>query len=300
MAPGRKTPTKLFFEESVMKWVYVLPMFIFLLVVNIIPLLWTLGLSFYNYSMVFTKPGQLKFVGFENYSELFSDPYYWERFRLLLIYVFVAVSLEFVIGVSLGFLFSSRSIRGARILIPLMTTPMMIAPVTAGVFFRFLYEPTWGVINYFLYELFGFRILFLQDARYALISVILADVWMWSPFIMLMTISALQTVPPELMELAEIERIPLFMKLRYILFPYIRPFLVLALLLRTIDAFKTFDLVVCMTWGGPGTATELLTITLYREAFAFFHTGFASAIAIIFLVITIILTSIYITAMRRA
>lgn len=274
-------------------------MIIFLLVINIMPLLWTLGLSFFDYSIVFTKRGAINFIGLENYYDLFSDPYYWERFRILLIYVFAAVSLEFIIGVPLGFLFSSRHLKGSRIFIPLMTMPMMVAPVTAGVFFRFIYEPSWGIVNYYLNSFFGFKILFLQDAKYALISVILADVWMWTPFMMLMTIAALQTIPPEMLELAEIERISLLARLRHIIIPYIRPFLVLALLLRTIDAFRTFDLVVAMTWGGPGTTTELLTLTLYREAFSFFHTGFASAIAMIFLMITVILTALYITAMRR-
>ena len=289
-----------FSNRNIIKCIYVLPMFIFLLVVNIVPLLWTLGLSFFDYSIGFTKRGAIHFVGLENYYDLFFDPYYWERFRILLIYVFTAVSLEFIIGVPLGFLFNSRYLKGARIFIPLMTIPMMVAPVTAGTFFRFIYEPSWGILNYCLNKFFGFRVLFLQDAHSALISVILADVWMWTPFIMLMTIAALQTIPPEMLELAEIERISLLARLRYIIIPYIRPFLILALLLRTIDAFRTFDLVITMTWGGPGTTTELLTLTLYREAFSFFHTGFASAIAMIFLVITMVLTSLYITAIRRA
>jgi len=202
-----------------------------------------------------------------------------------------------VMGFGLGLLFN-QEIKGKKIMLTLMMAPMIIAPVATGVFFRFMYEPTWGIFGYFLDKLVGVRPQFLQDARLALPSVILADIWMWSPFMLMMTLAGLQAVPDYLLEAAEVDRLSWWTKFRHIILPTIRPVLVLALLLRTIDAFRLFDKIFVMTGGGPGTATEIVSMSVYRLAFLFFRTGRGSALAMILLVVAIIFTNIYLLLLR--
>ncbi|HHY45790.1 MAG TPA: sugar ABC transporter permease [Firmicutes bacterium] len=273
-----------------MKLPFLMPMLIFLFVWNILPLLWVVGLSFYQFSVL--QGGIPRFLGLWNYISILEDPYFWERFRTTFSFVALAVSLELVIGFALGFLFNQK-FPGKRIMLPIIFAPMIIAPVAAGVFFRFIYDPHWGVINYFLTKFFNIRLEFLEKADLALPAVAAVDIWMWSPFMMLMCLAGLQAVPQHLLEAAEIDRIPWFMRFRNIVLPHIRPVLVLAVLLRTIDAFKTFDIVFVMTGGGPGAATEVLPMSIYRQAFLFFRTGQASSLAVIVLFIAVAFTSIY-------
>lgn len=282
-------------QENFIKWFFILPALAFFFAWNIFPLLWVLGLSFHKYSIMTGRPP--RFVGLENYTRIFGDPYFWDRFRTTFTYVFVAVFFEFVIGFGLALLFN-QEIKGKKIMLTLMMAPMIIAPVATGVFFRFMYEPTWGIFGYFLDKLVGLRPQFLQDYRLALPSVILADIWMWSPFMLMMTLAGLQAVPDYLLEAAEVDRLSWWTKFRHIILPTIRPVLVLALLLRTIDAFRLFDKIFVMTGGGPGTATEIISMSVYRLAFLFFRTGRGSALAIILLVVAIVFTNIYLLLLR--
>jgi multiple sugar transport system permease protein len=283
-------------NQSYIKWIFVLPMLIFFFMWNMFPIFWALGLSFYKFSVLRGIPP--KFVGLSNYTKFFNDPYFWSRFRITFTYAIMAVFLEFLIGFALGFLFN-KEIKGKKIMLTLMMAPMMIAPAAVGVFFRFMYEPTWGIIPYFCDKLFGVRPKFLIDPTLALRSVILVDVWMWSPFILMMTLAGLQAVPQHLLEAAEIDRLSWWMKIRYIILPTIKPILILAVLLRTMDAFRIFDTIYIMTAGGPGTKTEVISISLYRLAFSFFHNGKASALAIILFVITIIFTSLFLALLKK-
>ncbi|MBO8127555.1 MAG: sugar ABC transporter permease [Firmicutes bacterium] len=278
------------------KWWFITPMLVFLFLWNVLPLLWVVGLSFYNYSVL--KGGTPRFVGFLNYLLLHMDPYMWERFRTTFLFVLLAVALELVIGFVLGFFFNQK-IKGKKYMLPLIFVPMIVAPVAAGVFFRFIYDPHWGIINYFLNTLFGFRLEFLEDAALAMPAVVAVDVWMWSPFMMLMCLAGLQAVPKHLYEAAEIDRLSWWTQFRYIVLPHIKPVLVLAVLLRTIDAFKIFDIIFVMTGGGPGSATEVLPMTLYRNAFLFWRTGSASALAVVLLLIAVAFTSLYLLLIPR-
>jgi len=273
------------------KWKFLLPVLVFMLVWNLFPLLWVLGLSFYKLNLVSGMPPRYIFLN--NYKSLLNDPYFWDRFSLTFRYVLLAVLLEVIVGFGLGFLFNSQDVRGKKIMLPIIFAPMMIAPVASGVFFRFMYDPHWGIINHFLRQFFGVTIQFLEDARWAFPAVLAVDVWMWSPFMALMCLAGLQAVPQHLLEAAEIDQLSWFRKLRYVVLPSIRPVFMLGVLLRTIDAFKTFDTVFVMTGGGPGNSTELLSMSLYRIAFIFFNTGKASSLAISMLFIAIAFTSIY-------
>lgn len=174
---------------------------------------------------------------------------------------------------------------------------MLIAPVATGIFFRYVFDATFGVVTYFIYLLTGAKVRLL--ANYAMLSVVLVDVWQWTPFMMLFILAGLESIPRHLLESAEIDRFSWFTRFRVVIWPTIRPLVMLALLFRTMDAFRTFDSVFALTEGGPGTQTELISISLYRIAFQYFRTGESCALAFLVLVIVILLTNLYLRMARR-
>jgi multiple sugar transport system permease protein len=180
----------------------------------------------------------------------------------------------------------------------MLFAPMILTPIAAGVFFRLIYEPTFGVAP-FIFRQLGLEVSFLNDRNLAFASVLLVDIWMWTPFMILITLAALGSVPKAELEAAEIDRIPWFKRMRYIVLPNARFILMLGILLRTIDSFKTLDLVYLMTQGGPGNVTDLIALLLRRKAFEAFDLGWASALAIILLLTAIAFTSIYLYILNQ-
>lgn len=260
----------------------------------IFPLFWALGLSFYRYNVL--RGGEPIFVGLENYARLLADVVVWERFVTTIAFVVFAVALEFILGFALAFLFF-QEFRGRRLAITLVTMPLLIAPIAAGIFFKYIYDATFGVFTYMIELLMGVKVNMPKD--YAMLAVVLLDAWQWTPFMMLFTLAGLEAVPKHLLESAEVDRLRWVDKFRVVIWPTIRPLVMLALLFRTMDAFRTFDTVFALTEGGPGTQTELISITIYRTAFKYFKTGEACALAFIVLIIVILLTNLYLRMARR-
>jgi len=260
----------------------------------VFPLIWALGVSFYDYNVM--RGGTVSFVDVQNYVKLLTSFDIWGRFATTGRFVMIVVVLEFLVGFGLAFLFYQK-FRGRRLAITLVAMPMLVAPVAAGVFYRYIYDATFGIVNYFIYLLTGNTVKILS--QYAMWAVALTDVWQWSPFMMLFVLAGLEAVPRHLMESAEIDRLSRLMKFRVVIWPTIRPLVILALLFRTMDAFRTFDTVFVLTEGGPGVETELVSLSLYRISFQFFRTGESAALAFILLVIVILLTSLYLRLARR-
>jgi multiple sugar transport system permease protein len=177
---------------------------------------------------------------------------------------------------------------------------MIIAPLAAGSFFRLVYEPIFGILNYVIIDILGGETIdFLGDRRWAFPAVVMVDTWMWTPFMTLMTLAALGSVPKAELEAAEVENLSWYKRLVHVVLPHGKFILMLGILLRTIDSFKTFGLVYTMTRGGPGNETELIALTLYRQGFNAFTMGKASALAIIALLIAISFTSIYLYVLQK-
>jgi len=283
-------------DENRLKWFLITPTVIILLFWVIYPLLWSLGLSFYNYSVMQAFAAKPTFVGIQNYLDVLSDPVTWSRFQVTARFVVLAVSVEFVIGFILALLLIEE-FRGKRIIITTILIPMMAAPIAIGVFFRFVLDETFGVTTYFL-SLFGLGFKWYTPTN-VIPSVVLVDAWMWSPFMMLIILAGLTAVPKYLYEAADIDRASWWMKFRYITVPTIKPILAIALLFRTMDAFKLFDLIFILTDGGPGGASETISLHLYRIAFQYFYTGKGSALAYVLLVIIIVLSNIYVRFLTR-
>jgi multiple sugar transport system permease protein len=255
------------------------------------------GLSFYNYTM--TSSRGISFAGLKNFIDLIKSPDMWNSLSRTFVFVVCGVGIQTVLGVLLGFLFwNSTKMPGRRIALTLLFTPMILAPIAAGNYFRLMLDPSFGVLNYIFKAITGLTIDFLHSPATAMGSVLFVDIWMWTPFMTLMTLAALGSVPRAELEAASVDRLTPVQKLLHIVWPHGKYILMLGILLRTIDSFKAMDLVFKLTEGGPGNRTEFIGLALYRRAFVSFNMGSSSAMALVTLLIAIAFTSIYLYVLK--
>jgi multiple sugar transport system permease protein len=273
----------------------VTPAIITLFVVNIFPLLWSFGLSFYEYKANRIAPPV--FAGLANYRYVLTDHEIWIRFGNTAVIVVGSVALQLVVGFLLALLFA-QEFPLRRYLLMLVLSPMMLSLSAVGVFFKLFYDPTLGFISRTISLFTPDTFVILSTPTRATIALVVADAWMWSPFVMLLVLAGLVSVPKYLYEAAEIDRAGPWRRFRTITFPYIRSLLLLALLFRTIETFKIFDIVYLLTEGGPGSSTETISVYVYRLAFQFFRTSQASALGYIMVFAVVVLTSLYLYAIQ--
>lgn len=268
----------------------VAPALLTLLLVNILPLLWSFGLSFFNYRANRQNPP--RFDGLDNYVDLLTDDRVWERFVTTGLIVVGSVGLQLLVGFVLAMLFA-KTFPLRRILLMLVLTPMMLSFVSVGIFFKLFYDPTLGLLSYFIGLFTGEPFAILATPAGAIWAIVIADAWMWSPFVMLLVLAGLVSVPDYLYEAAQVDRASPWKRFKTITFPYVKGLILLALLFRTIETFKTFELVYLITAGGPGSSTETIAVYAYRLGFQNFRTSEASAMAYLILFVVIVLTSLY-------
>lgn len=269
-----------------------LPTLAFLVAMVIFPLLYSLGVSLFNY----VTGREARFIGLGNYINLVTNPEFWMATRVTLQITVLAVSIEVVLGIILAFALNRR-LPGMGFFRLLIFLPMMLAPLVVGLFWRFLLDQTFGLISY-LITVIGLKpIPWLIHPQYALISVVIVDVWQWTPFVVLLTLAGLGTVPADLLEAAALDRASTWMKFRHIYWPYLRFPLLLALLFRSIDTLKLFDVPFILTGGGPGNFTTTLTFLGYRHHFQFFQIGMAAAISWVVVIIINIVANIVVPLM---
>ncbi|QBF34203.1 ABC transporter permease (plasmid) [Thalassococcus sp. S3] len=231
--------------------------------------------------------GEAEFVGLRNYIFLWNDPNFRESLGVTLKFAFFVVTLEMVIGVGLALLLD-RNIRGMSVLRTLFILPMMIAPVVVGLMWRYMYHPTLGTFNQFLDSVGLPRVDWLGD--HALMSVIIADIWQWTPFIFILTLAALQSLPRSALEAARIDGATPWQQIWHIKLPLMMPVLIVTCLLRLIDAFKVLEVILVMTEGGPGLSTEILALRISRTATEFRELGVAAAMSNYLLMLLMLLT----------
>lgn len=270
---------------------FVIPTVAFLIIFNVFPLLYSLGFSFTDFRASSKDP--VNFVGLKNYVDVLADPVIWRSFSTTLWYVVVSVTGQFVVGFGLALLLN-RPIPGKGLLTTLLLLPMMLSPVVVGLFWKLIYDPSWGILNYVL----GLgKVAWLTDPNLALYSVAITDIWMWSPFVMLLSLAGLSAVPKHLYEAASIDRAGRFYTFFRITLPLVAPILLIAVIFRTMEAFKTFDIAFVMT-GQP--QAELISSRLYKMAFQQWQTGPASALAYIILIMVLCITNIYVKYLNKA
>ncbi len=258
------------------------PAVLSLVVLTIYPLLHGLYLSLTDYQLVSSRAPQI--VGLRNYTDLFSDKEFWRALSVTLQYTISSVGLEMILGVALALLLV-QPLRAVTIARTVIIGAMVVTPVIVGTAWRLMYNPGWGLISYFL-SLVGIRDqAFLANARTVLPALIVVDVWQWSPLVMLIVMAGLQGISPEIYEASEVDGASAWQRFVRITLPLLKPSLAVALLIRTMDCFRTFDTIFAMTGGGPGNSSLNLMIFGYYTGFEFFRISSASAISFISLVI---------------
>jgi multiple sugar transport system permease protein len=285
---------------------FIWPTLILLIAMNIFPLFYSLYLSFTNYSAIARQVPV--WIGFENFSKILNDEKLWQYFATTGRYVLLSVGLQTILGFGMAMLVREK-FRGSGLLTTLILVPMMLSPVVVGLFWKLMYNPTFGYVNFLLgFTNAGTAPDFLASSwarefvpGLALTAVVAVDVWMWTPFVMLLVLSGLKAIPDYLYEAAAIDRASSWFQFWRITLPQVAPLLFIAVLFRTIEAIKSFDLVMGMTGGGPGSQTELIAVNLYRQAFqGQFRTGPASALAYIILIIIIAISNLYIRFLNQS
>jgi multiple sugar transport system permease protein len=302
---ARATPPQLAkkvrgYSDRAIAWMFVTPTIILLLAVNIFPLLWTIWLSFTNYRA--NRPNlDAKWVGLQNYERILTDPDIWLTMQATAHFLFWTLFFQVLLGFALAWLIN-RKFKGNDMWTTIIVLPMMLSPAVVGNFWTFLYQPQIGLFNYAFAFLTGAdptSFSMIGDVSLAPWSIVIVDTWMWTPFVMLICLAGLRSIPDSIYEAAECDRASKWRQFWTITVPMVLPFLMLAVLFRGIENFKMFDLVVQLTGGGPGSTTELTSINLKREAFEKWRTGYSSAYAIILFVTVFGLASIYVKALNK-
>jgi multiple sugar transport system permease protein len=258
----------------------VVPAMLVILVFALLPLAYALDVSFRFADLTRGRIGD--FVGLDNYRTVLHDRAFWSSVGVTLKFTLTAVTLEMVLGIAIAFLIHGATV-GKGVIRSLMILPLATSAAVTGLFWRYLYDPQFGLINYFLGLLGLPEPNWLGDYTIALWSVILFDVWQWTPFVALIALAGLQALPKEPFEAAELDGASTFRVLRTLTFPMLKPVLFLVLVLRTIDSVRLYDAVAVLTRGGPGTVTETMTFYLYRTGLKLFRMDYASTMAIFFL-----------------
>jgi multiple sugar transport system permease protein len=284
--------------DAQIQLLFIAPTIILLVLWNVFPLFYSLYLSFTEFKVINPNNPPV-WVGLQNYQNLLSDPRIWQGFTLTGRYVVTTVALQAIVGFGLA-MFLRERFKGNGLITTLILIPIMMSPVVIGLFWKLIYNPAFGIFNYLIgYATPNSGPDWLGTGSRALWAVTIVDVWMWSPFVMLLCLSGLKAIPDYLYEAAAIDRASSWFQFWRITLPQVAPLLLIAVLFRTIEAFKTFDLVMGLTGGGPGESTELIAVSLYRAAFTRFTTGESSALAYIILVIVIAVSNLYVRSLNR-
>jgi multiple sugar transport system permease protein len=287
-------------SDRAIAWLFVAPTILLLLAINIFPLIWTIRLSFTNYRA--NRPNEpVEWVGLRNFERILTDPDIWATMQATAHFLIWTLVFQVLLGFALAWLIN-RKFRGNDVMTTLIVLPMMLSPAVVGNFWTFLYQPQIGLFNYAVEFLTGIpasSFTMLGSVALAPWAIVIVDTWMWTPFVMLICLAGLRSIPDYIYEAAEVDRASQWRQFWTMTIPMVLPFLMLAVLFRGIENFKMFDLVVQLTGGGPGDTTLLTSIELKREAFEKWRTGFSSAYAVILFVTIFGLASIYVKALNR-
>jgi len=284
-------------SDRLIAWWFIAPTIVLLLAINIFPLLWTAYLSFTDYRA--NQPGrEIKWIGLKNFDRLLHSEDVWGYLQVTAHFVCWSIFFQVLLGLGLALLIN-RQFKGHGFWTTLILLPMMLSPAVVGVFWRYLFQPQAGIFNYIVNFFVGAGdFTMIGDVDLAPWAIVLVDSWMWTPYVMLICLAGLRSIPDYIYEAAEVDRASPWRQFCSITLPMVLPFLMLAVLFRAIENFKMFDMVVELTSGGPGSVTELASINLKREAFEKWRTGYSSAFAIILFVTVFGAANIYVKAMN--
>jgi multiple sugar transport system permease protein len=270
-----------------------------LALIGIFPTVFALVNSFRRYNLA--KPRDpTPFIGFDNYLTVLYDPSFWGALGRTFLFLVTVVPIQIALGLIIALLLHKPGLSGFKLLARLsLVIPLATAPAVVGLIGRLIFNRDFGVANAVLAMVGGGPIEWLGDTTNAFIAVALMDIWQWTPFCALVLLAGLTMVPTEIEEAARLETKSRWQIVRYVQMPFLLPSVTVILILRTADILKMFDTVFTMTRGGPGAATELVSVYIQRVGFRVFDQGVASAQAILLLILTIVLARLYVKYVYR-
>lgn len=277
--------------------IFMLPAILVLFLTTIYPMLYAGYLSFRSYDLA--KPFVPRmFVGWANYHEILSSSEFFHTLSVTFRLMAMTLSVQLVLGVGIALLVTQR-LPGMGVARTLLLIPMMISPVIVGLVWLFLYFPELGYLNYFLSFLGISPIPWITSTTWALWAIAIADIWQWTPFVMMGTAAALTNLSPEPFEAAKIDGNSRWDVFTRVTLPQIKPVLISLMFLRAIDAFKIYDIIFVLTKGGPGDSTEVLSMFIYRQSFTFWRMGVGAAASFVSLAIIVILITLFFKSLNR-
>jgi multiple sugar transport system permease protein len=283
-------------RERIAGWGFVLPTVVVLLLLNLFPLVYSVLLSF---SRVDTSTGlEVGHITLGNWTALFHDGQFWGSVEFTVIFTVIAVIVEYVVGLSLALLMRERLAGGAFFWV-LFAIPMMLAPVAIGFMWRMLYDQSNGPIDYMLSHLGLGSPGWLSSGHWAVASVVIMDVWEWTPLMFLLLLAGLQSIPDEVIQAARVDGANGMQVVLRVIVPMLLPVTVTAVFLRMIDSFQVFGQIFLLTGGGPGTATTSTTLFGFFQGFQSFDLGYGAAIALSLLVLVIVVSTVFLAGTRR-
>ena len=295
-AGGVRVRIGTFIDRNV-RWLFPLPAALFILGMMVFPVVYTIRMGFTGWSLSAGTPAT--FTGLHNYVQLLTaDTRFRDALLRTVYFTALALAVEVVLGVAIALLLN-RDFRAKNLVRTVFLLPMMATPVAIGMVWLLMFEPTAGILNYLLKLLHLSPQLWTSSPGTVIPSLVLVDVWEWTPLISLIVLAGLTGLPDEPFEAARVDGATPWQTLWSITLPLIRPTIIVAAMLRAIDAIKTFDIIYTMTQGGPGYSSETLNIYAYAQAFGYYNFGYASALLIVFLAIILAISLLFTRARRR-
>lgn len=277
-----------------LKYLLLAPTIVLLLMLTVYPLVFALAASLQTVSV---RTGERSFVGLANFASIFSDGLFWNALGNTAVYTGVGVSVEFALGLAFA-LILSESFLGRGLFRTIFLAPMMLPPIVVAITFKVIYMQKYGVSNWLL-GLIGIKgMLWESGPQTALFSLILVDIWEWTPFMLLILLAGLQSLPAEPYEAAKVDGASWLQAFRHVTFPLLTPAVLIAVLLRLMDTLRIFDQVFVMTGGGPANSTETLSLYVYQAGFRFNNVGYATAMSFVLLVLTTVVSNVFISRLR--
>jgi multiple sugar transport system permease protein len=281
------------FSERHLPIALLTPSILIIVLVVGLPMLYSLYLSFTNFNL--TSGGSIRFVGLQNYITLLTkDPLFWKSFGRTILFISLAVNIEFLIGLGIAQLMA-RAIRGQSLARTLMMMPMMFAPILVGFQFKWFFNAQVGLINNILYTITGepHLIPWLIDKPLGFITILIAEIWMSTPFMVIILEAGILSLPQEPFEAAEVDGASGWQKFRHLTLPMLMPFIYTAMAIRSLDVARAYDVVSIMTGGGPANRTELIWTYVNRLAFGSHQFALGSAMSYITVLISFLFTYMF-------
>jgi len=280
-------------QDRYLKFILIMPCLVILVAVTIYPTIFTLLLSFREWSLI-KSPQPGAFVGIHNYARAFGDPRFLNSIKVTGIFTLASVLSSLALGLGIALLLSKET-KFKRVLRTVLILPFAISPVLVGVSWRFMFNPKFGLFDY-LFDVIApplRDVVWLGNPVLAMAALVIADIWQWTPFIALILLGGLTSIPIEAIDAAKVDGASDSQILVHVILPLLKPVIVVALLLKTMFSLKMFDQVFMLTEGGPGETTETLTFYVFRTGFTFFDMGYASALSYLLVIALIFIATVY-------